>query len=439
MGRPFWSGVLAVVVGLVILLAVTVGLTLAGVDLFIAWLGGWIISAGTCLGLGAWRLGFPWKTVGCLEIGGVLLSAFFWQSVIPWWWPLGLVVLGTCYLLLAEVCSGAALAGWRIAFAFSAPFLAGIGGIWELGQIIGSFILLAFGVSLTTDEAAVLNTSFTLSSLLLIGGALFWALTHRRLIALALIALLVAQLAVALVVGGTVPGDPSTNGLLAMALLVIALAGHTATYPLRLTQPALAPGKSHPFGKSLNWRNGWAVIKSAIGAWRKQEAWWLCLLLDAFALLFCLLAAIPVAGATTADASAGAPLLISLSAGFLLSLSVTYWRNTAWFLLPSGLFLGITLYVLGAFAIDPMLAWPLLYLIAALLALGVALWLGTLIGRAWALPLLIVAGGYGGLALAFAFQRQSPALGIGTSAALVVAAFFVFWRWRARQPARQQM
>ena len=438
MERSFGSGVLAVMGGLVILIGVTLGCSLAGVDVFTALLAGWLISAAVCLGLGAGRLGFPWKTVGCLEIGGALLSFFTWQSVELWWWPLGLVALGICYLALAELVSGVALADWRAAFTFSAPFLAGIGAIWGLGQEIGAFILLAFAIPLQPDEAAALNTSFLLSSLLLVGGALFWGLARRRLIALALLAVLTAQLAVALVLQITPPGDPSTNDLLAMALLVVALAAHAATYPLRLTQSALSPGKSSVFKQPLTWSHGWASIKAALSDWQTHEAGWLCLLLDSVALFLCLIAALPVAGATTADASAGVPLLIILSAGGGLSLSVAYWQQTAWVLLLGGLFLGINLSVLGTFSADPLLAWTLLYLVAALLLAGIALWLAKVSGQTWVLALLIVAVGYGGFALAFAFQRRNLALEIGMAAALILAAALVFWRWRARLPVRKK-
>lgn len=438
MGRQFWSGVLAVGAGAAMLLLATIGFALAGADFSIALLGGWLVSASVCLILGAVRFGFAWRALGCIELGGVVLSVMIWQNVSLWWWPLGLVALGIGYLALTEMLPAKTLSNWRAALEWSAPFVAGVGAVWELGQVLGTFLLFNQATVLLADEAAALRRSFLFSSLLLVGGSLFWVVTKRRLSGLALTAVLAAQLAFALVFNGTNPGDPGLNSLLALALLVVALASHAGTYPLRLTQPALAPGKSLPFWRLLVWKRGWASFKEMLNSWHEHESWWLCLLLDSFALLLCLIAALPVASPTSGDSSDSAVLIMVLSAGVLLSLSVAYWQDTAWFLLLAGLFLGLDLLTLGSFTSDASLAWALLYLAGAMLLLAACVWLMQVAGRPWTLALLLVVAVYSMLALIFAFQGRHIAWGIGISLALAIALVLAFWGWRLRQPARQQ-
>lgn len=438
MGRQFWQGVLAIGTGGVIIVIATIGFALAGLQFSIALLGGCLVSAVICLILGAVRSGSAWRALGCIELGGVVLSALIWQNMSPWWWPLGLVVLGIAYLALAELFPASTASGWREALEFSAPFVAGVGAVWELGQVLGAYLLFNQATALLGGDAAALRSSFLLSSLLLVAGSLFRVITRRRLIGLALTALLTAQLALALVFNGTNPGDPSMNTLLALALLVVALASHAGTYPLRLTQPALAPGKSAPFWRLFVWKDGRALRKEMLNTWHEHEPWWLCLLLDSFALLLCLIAAIPVASPTSGDSSDSAALVIILSAGALLSLAVAYWQDTAWLLLLGGLFLGLDLLTLGSFTADPSLAWALLYLAAAMLLLAACVWLAQRAGHSWTLALLLVVAGYSILALIFAFQGRHIAWGIGISLALVIALLLTFWGWRLRQPVKQQ-
>jgi hypothetical protein len=435
MGRQFWQGVVVVGAGVGMLVIATIAFALAGLQYSIALLGGCLISAVVCLILGVVRSGSAWRTLGCIELGGVVLSVLIWQNVSPWWWPLGLVVLGIAYLALADLFPASTVSGWHEALEFSAPFVTGVGAVWELGQVLGVYLLFNQATVLLADDAAALRTSFLFSSLLLVAGSLFWVLTRRRLVGLALTALLTAQLALALVFKGTNPGDPSMNTLLALALLVVALASHVATYPLRLTQPALTPGKSIPFWRLWSWKDGYAPLKEMWKTWHEHESWWLCLLLDSFALLLCLSAAIPVASPISGGSSDSAALIIVLSAGALLSLAVAYWQDTAWFLLLGGLFVGLNLLTFGSFTGNPSLAWGLLYLAAAILLFAGYVWLTQVAGRPWTLALLFVVAGYSILALIFGFQGNHVAWGILIALVLAIA-LLAFWGWRRRQPSR---
>ncbi len=435
MGRQFWQGVLAIGVGVVILVVEILAFLLAGAQSSIALIAGYLVIAIICLMLGEVRFGFAWRALGCIALSTVVLSAMIWQNVSLWWWPLGLVALGIGFLALAELVPTNTLSGWREALGFSAPFVAGVGAVWALGQVLGAFLLFNQATVLLAGEIAALRGSFLLSSLLLLVGSLFWVLTKRRLIGLALTALLATQLAFALVFNGIDAGNPSMNPLLALALLVVALASHAGTYPLRLTQPALAPGKSVPFWRLLRWQDGWKTFKGMLNTWQKHESWWLCLFLDSFSLLLCLIAALPVASPASGDAPDTAALVIVLSAGALLSLSVACWQDTAWFLLLGGLFLGLDLLTFGAFTGNPSLAWALLYLAAALLLFAVYVWFTQVAGRPWPLALLLVVTGYSILAIIFGFQGNHAAWGILILLALAIA-LLAFWGWRRRQPIR---
>lgn len=439
MGRQFWQGALATGAGGVILVIEILAFFLAGAQSSIMLIAGYLVIAIICLILGEVRFGFAWRALGCIALSTVVLSAMIWQNVSLWWWPFGLVALGLVYLALADLFPANTLSGWREALAFSAPFVAGVGAVWGLGQVLGAFLLFNQATVLLADEIAALRSSFLLSSLFLLAGSLFWALTKRRLIGLALTALLAAQLAFALVFSGIDAGNPSMNPLLALALLVVALASHVGTYPLRLTQPALAPGKSVPLRQPLRlllWKDGWATFKEKLNTWHEHESWWLCLLLDSFSLLLCLIAVLPVASPSSGNSPDTAVLVIVLSAGALLSLSVAYWQDTAWFLLLAGLFMGLDLLTFGAFSGNPSLAWALIYLAAALLLFAVYAWLLTQVaGRSWTQTLLLVVAGYSILAIIFGFQGNHAAWGILILLALAIA-LLAFWGWRRRQPAR---
>ena len=190
-----------------------------------------------------------------------------------------------------------------------------------------------------------------------------------------------------------------------------------------------------PFWRLWSWKDGYAPLKEMWNTWHDHESWWLCLLLDSFALLLCLIAAIPVASPTSGGSSDSAALIIVLSAGALLSLAVAYWQDTAWFLLLSGLFVGLILLALGSFTGNPSLAWGLLYLAAAILLFAVYVWLTQVAGRPWTLALLFVVAGYSILALIFGFQGNHAAWGILIALVLAIA-LLAFWGWRRRQPSR---
>jgi hypothetical protein len=425
----FWSGLQAVAVALLLLLLAAYGLLLAGEPLPAALAFGWLMSGVVCLAVGAWRRTTAWAICGFFALGGALVAVLIAQGVANWWWPLGLVLLGVAYVPLAFLLSGRLAAAWRPALESSALLVAGAGAIWELGQIIIFFILLSQGAPLLADDANALNASFALSSLLLFGGSLLWAALHRRLIALALSGLLAGQLAIALVINATAIGNPSEGTLLALALLVVALACQVGTYPLRFLLPDLAPGERTALWRLFMQRRGNLRAALAVKSVSKPEAWGLCLLLDSLALLFTL-ASVPLADLLAADAPDVAAQVIVFSAGILLSITVAYWQNTPWLLLLGGFFLATDLQSLGNTFSNPPLAWPLLYLVATILLLVVAVYLKERIERFWVWATLLVAAGTGVLALSFAFQRQSIAWGLGIAAALAAAALLAYWAWR---------
>lgn len=429
--RNLWSGLQAVAVALLILLLTAYGLILLGEPLFVALAFGWLISSIICLAVGAWRRAAAWATCGFTVLGGALVVWLIAQGVANWWWPLGLVALGVAYVPLATLLPGRLAVGWRPALESSAPLVAGAGAVWELGQIIIIFILISQGAPLLAADADALNASFVFSSLLLFGGSLLWAVLYRRLIALALTGLLAAQLAIALVINGTAIGNPSAGTLLVLALLVVALACHVGTYPLRLLLPDLAPGERAALWRLLMQRRGRRRANLAVKSVSNPEAWWLCLLLDGAALLFSL-TAVPLADLLSTDAPDVAALLIAFSAGVLLSIAIAYWQDTPWLLLLGGFFLAVDLFALGSTSSNPPLAWPLLYLVATMLLLGIAVSLKERIERFWVWATLLVAAGTGILALAFAFQRQSIVWELGIAAALAAAALLTYWAWRQR-------
>ncbi|HEU5369766.1 MAG TPA: hypothetical protein VFU69_14935, partial [Ktedonobacterales bacterium] len=277
-----------------------------------------------------------------------------------------------------------------------------------------------------------------LSSLLLFGGALLWAMLHRRLVVLALAALLLAQLAIALVISGAEIGSPSAQALFALALLVVALTAHVGTYVVRFWEPDLAPGIAPRPWRLLLQRRGRIRAAQALKTLHNPEAWWLCVLLDGCALLLALLAIAPVADQPIAGASNGGALLVVLTAGGLLSVAVAYWQQTPWLVLFAGCFLAADIYVLGLFATTPASTWPLLYFAATTGLLGLAVWLRSDSRHAWARPSLLLAFGFGCLALTFALERHSLVWGIGMPLALAAAAVLGFWGWRIAQDTRQR-
>lgn len=433
MARQLWSRVIALAAALLGALAIIYRLILVGVALPVALLLGWLISSIVCLSIAVWRRDTGWAVLGFIELGGALEAALFWQDVSTWWWPLGLIALGVAYVPLASLLSGRLAAGWRAALDTSAPLLAGAGAAWALGQVITAFLLAAQGMPLLAPDASALRRSFVFSSLLLLGGSLLWALLRRRLLTLALTALLLAQLAVALIINATEIGDPSAAGLFALSLLVVAFVCHVGTYPLRLWLPDLAPGSALRLWRLLLKRRGRSRAALALKALRHPQAWGLCFLLDSFALLLALLAIAPVADQPAADSPNSGPLFIVLSAGCVLSIAVAYWQRVPWLLLLSAFFLAGAIYVLGLFATTPASSWPLLYFAATTAFLGLAVWLRSYSGRAWALPTLIAALGSGGLALTFAIERSSLAWMLGMALALAGAAALALWGWRMAQ------
>ncbi|HLW01417.1 MAG TPA: hypothetical protein VKT82_22365 [Ktedonobacterales bacterium] len=437
MTRHFWSGFAPLAVALLIALAIIVGMLMIGADVPTALLVGWLVSGLVCLGIGAWRHDSSWATPGFIQLGGALAAALIWQGIVTWWWPLGLVALGVAYMALANLRAGQAVAGWRSALESSAFFVAGVGAVWELGQVGTAFLLASQGTPLLADDANAVRASFLLSSLLLLGGALLWALMLRRLPALALAAPLLAQLAVALVITTTEIGNPSAQGLFALSLLVVALACHVGTYLLRFWLPDLAPALAPRPWRVFLQRGGRAKAAQALKVSGHPDAWGLCLLLDGFALLFAIGAILPVAAQPTAHAPNSGPLLIALSAGVGLCAAVAYWQQAPWLLLLGGCFLAGDIYTLGLYAAIPASAWPLLYFAATTGFLGLAIWLRSVSGQSWARSSLFLALGLGAVTLVFALQRQSLAWGLGMALALAAAAALAFWGWRIAQDASQ--
>ncbi|HEY7358921.1 MAG TPA: hypothetical protein VH590_20700 [Ktedonobacterales bacterium] len=438
MARDLWSRALALVVALLIALAIIAGLILTGAALPIALLVGWLVSSAVCLGVGLWRRSANWATPGFIQLGGALDAALASLGIAVWWWPLGLVALGVVYLPLASLLTGRAAIGWRAALETSALFVAGVGAVWALGQVLTAYVLAAQGTPLLAEDMDALGTSFLLSSALLVGGALLRALLHRRLLVLALAALLLAQLAAALVIYGAGIASPDVGGLFALALLVVALLAHVGTYAARLALPDLAPGVAPRPWRLLLQRRGRIRAAQALKTLRNPEAWWLCVLLDGCALLLALLAIAPVVGQPIAGAPNGGPLLVVLTAGGLLSVAVAYWQQAPWLVLLTGGFLAADIYVLGLFATTPASTWPLLYFAATTGLLGLAVWLRSDNRPAWARPGLLLALGFGCLALTFALEHHSLAWGLGMALALAAAAVLGFWGWRMAQDTRQR-
>ncbi len=435
MTRHFWAGFAALTIAMLIAVTIIWILLVVGTDWPPALLAGWLVSGVVCLGIGVWRRNPTWATPGLIELGGALAAALIWLDVLSWWWPLGLVALGVAYVALANLLSAPAAAGWRSALKSSAFFLAGVGAIWEIGQVGADFLLASQGTPLLAEDSNALRASFLISSLLLLGGSLLWALLLRRLPALALAALLLAQLALALVINTTEIGTPSAAALFALSLLVVALACHVSTYLLRFRLPDLAPENAPRPWRWLLQRGGRARAAQALKALHHPDAWSLCLLLDGWALLFTLLAIAPVAVQLTAQSPNSGPLLIVLSAGALLSVAVAYWQQAPWLLLLAGCFLAADIYTLGLFAVTPATTWPLLYFAATTGFLGLAIWLRSASGRDWARSSLVAALGFSGAALTFALQRQNLAWGLGMALALAAAAALAVWGWRIAQSA----
>ncbi len=438
MARNLWFRIAVLISALFITQASINGLILAGAAPSIALLVGWLGSSIVSLLLGRARRSMGWTTLGLIELGGALVAALMWQKIAVWWWPAGLIALGVAYIFLASLPPARLAAYCRTSLKVSALFIAGTGAVWALGQIITAFLLAWQGTPLLANDANPLRASFVFSSLLLVGGSLLWAVLHRRLLALALTALLLGQLAIALVINATEIGTPSAEGLFALALLVVALVCHVGTYPLRLFLPDLAPDRSPRPWRHLVQRRGRIRAALTLKALRNQEAWGLCFLLDGLALLLALVAITPVADQPTVYSPNSGPLLIVLSAGCFLSAAVAYWQQAPWLVLLTGLFLAGDIYALGRYADTPASTWPLLYFAAATAFLGLAVWLRGSSGRAWARPSLVIALGSGSLALLFALERASLAWGLGMALALAFAGALAFWGWRLAQDSSQR-
>jgi len=430
--RLVWSRFAALAVALLIALAIIYGLLLVGTDVPTALLAGWLISGVACLGISAWRRDASWATPGLIQLGGALAATLIEQGVVTWWWPLGLVALGVAYVALANLLPDG-LASWRGSLETSAFFIAGVGAVWEAGQVITAFLLASQGTPLLAVDTNPLRASFLLSSLLLVGGSLVWALLRRRWSALALAALLLGQLAVALVLNATEIGTPTAAGLFALGLLVVAFICHVGTYPPRFVLPDLAPENAPRLWGALLRRGGRARVAQMLKTQPNGDPLSLCLLLDGCALLLAILAIVPVSAQPTVHSPNSGPLLIVLTAGALLSAAIAYWQQAPWLLLLAGCFLAVDIYALGLFAVTPASTWPLLYFAATTGFLGLAVWMRSSQEQGWARPSLLAALGSGCLALTFAIKHESLAWGLGMALALAATAALSIWGWRMAQ------
>lgn len=432
MTHKLWSRIAAP------MLTVLALVILSGFVMAYAWLPGalllfWLVGSIACFSISLWRHSAAWATSALIQTGGVLVAVSIWQGITNWWWPLGLVALGVIYLSLASMLPDQMLTSWRAPLEMGGLFVAGVGAFWELGQVFAAYLLTWQGTPLLVEEDQALRRSFMLSSVLLVGASLLWGMLRRRLTVLALTALLLAQLAVALVINASEIGNPNAEALFALALLVVALACHVGTYPLRFWLPDLAAENAPRLWRLLLQRRGRMRAAQAVKALPHPDAWWLCFLLDCLALLLTMLAIIPVTDQSTAGSPNSGPLLIVLTAGWLLSVAVAYWQQAPWLGVLAGLFLAADIYALGGFAATPATTWPLLYFAATTGLLGLAIWLRSSNGLVWARPCLLVALGAGCLALVFALEHQSLAWQLGMALALLVVAGLAFWGWRLAQ------
>ncbi len=430
MRHPFWAQIGAALAALLSVLVLTLALTLSSMALVPALALAGLITALVCLALSFLRPKGAWALPSFLSLVVPVTAALIMRSLPNWWWPLGPVLLGIAYVPLAESLPPRVPASWQSALRRSAPLLAGAGAAWGLGQMLTAVLLTGAGIPLLAQDSATLEASFLVCSCLLIVGALFWAALRQTLEGLALLLPLAAQLALALVAPALLNADPGAPELLGLALLVVALASHASTYCLRLVFPDHAAPSQPYFWQMIGWKRWPRLNEAVVDQRQNQHAWWLCLWLDLGALLLAVIAPLPLGALSTKPGPASGSALILFSAGLLLSASLAYWHRFPWLLTLAGFFLAAGLLTLGALSTNPHLFWPLAYLLATWLLLGLALWCAERLGRAWAIAALLGALGQAALAVLAAFRQHSLVWEIGISLALAasVGALIVLWR-----------
>ncbi len=439
MRHPFWAQVGTALAAVLSMLVLTIALRLSGMNLAPALAVAGLLTATLCLALSFLRPAGTWAVPGFLVLGVVMTAGLVVRGLATWWWPLGTVLLGIAYVPLAETLPPRVPASWQAALRVSAVILAGSGATWSLGQMLAAALFTSEGLPLLAEDSATLEASFLVCSCLLIVGALFWAALRQTLEGLALLLPLVAQVGLALVAPALLSTDPGAPELLGLTLIAVALASHASTYFFRLTRPALT-GPSGPYiWQMVGWRR-WPRINEAVLDQRQgQHAWWLCLWLDLGALLLAVIAPLPLGALSTASGPFTGSALIILSAGVLLTAALAYWHRFPWLALLASFFLAAGLLTLGALSSNPHLFWPLAYLLATWLWLGLALWFAQRLGRDWAIAALLGALGQAALALLAAFRQHN--LAWESVLIVVLAASFLallaFWR-RGKAVAPQQ-
>jgi hypothetical protein len=439
MRHPIWAQIGAALAALLSVLVLTLALTLSSMDLAPALALAGLITALLCLALSFLRPTGAWALPGFLSLSIFVTATLVIRGLANWWWPLGPVLLGMAYIPLAETLPPRVPGSWQSALRLSAPLLAGAGAAWGLGQMLTAVLLTGAGIPLLAQDSATLEASFLVSSCLLIVGALFWAALRQTLEGLALLLPLGAQLALALVAPALLSADPGASELLGLAFIVVALASHASTYLFRLASPPPGQPSSPYIWQMVGWRR-WPRINEAVLDQRQgQHAWWLCLWLDLGALLLIVIAPLPLGALSTASGPTSGSALLIFSAGLLLTISLAYWHHFPWLILLAGFFLAAVLLTWGALSSDPHAFWPLAYLFATWLLLGLALWFAPRLGRAWAIAALLGALGQAALALLAAFRQHSLAWEsiIILALAASLLALLAFWR-RGKAVAPQQ-
>ncbi|HEY7126342.1 MAG TPA: hypothetical protein VH540_20530 [Ktedonobacterales bacterium] len=439
MRHPFWAQIGTALAAILSVLVLAFALTLSGMNLAPALAVAGLLTAILCLALSFLRPAGTWAVSGFLALGVMVTAGLVVRGLANWWWPLGPVLLGIAYIPLAETLPPRVPASWRGALRVSALLLTGIGATWGLGQFLTAALFTSEGLPLLAEDSATLEASFLVCSCLLIVGVLFWAALRQTLEGLAVLLPLVAQVGLALVAPALLSADPGAPELLGLMLIAVALASHACTYFFRLSRPELARPSSPYIWQMVGWRRRPRINEAVLDQRQGHHAWWLCLWLDLGALLLAVIAPLPLGALSTASGPFTGSSLIILSAGLLLTAILAYWHRFSWLALLASFFLAAGLLTLGALSSDPHLFWPLAYLLATWLWLGLALWFAQRLGRDWAIAALLGALGQAALALLAAFRQHNLAWESIVLVALAASflALLTFWR-RGKAVAPQQ-